>query len=152
MPIFLIGLAVFAVDQATKWLVATRLTPGQRVPLVPGVFEITYTLNPGAAFGILPERTGFFIFVTLAVVVLILYILRRHGPSGPHLAFALGLELGGAAGNLVDRLFLGAVIDFLDFRVWPVFNLADVAIVVGAILLAWHVARTPAREGARRDR
>lgn len=153
MPVFLIGLAVLACDQIAKWLVATQLTPGQRVPLVPGVFEITYTLNPGAAFGILPERTNLFIGLTLVVMGLILYIVRRHGAPGAYVALALGLALGGAAGNLVDRLYRGAVLDFLDVRVWPVFNLADVAIVLGAVLLVWQLVREPAaHRGAREDR
>lgn len=143
-----IAAAMFALDRLTKWVVEGQLALGESVPVWPGVFHLTHIRNPGAAFGILPNQTVFFIVVTLVVIAVIIYL----GPKAknyPVLRLALGLQLGGALGNLVDRLRYGSVTDFLDFRVWPVFNIADSAIVVGGILLAYYLLRTENREEPR---
>lgn len=141
MRSLLIGAAVLVLDQASKWLVLTRLTPGEGVEVIPGLFRLTLTRNAGAAFGLLPHRAGLLVAVAVLLLAGVLYHLwRSKGVRGP-VAVGLGLALGGAGGNLVDRLRWGAVVDFLDFRVWPVFNLADVALVVGGALLVWDALR-----------
>jgi len=143
-----IGLAfiILSLDQLTKFLVLGNLRLNQPYAVIKGVFYLTLVHNRGAAFGILKNQVPVFIFTSIAAVVLICLNLRRihrktlagkDGLSG----IALALILGGALGNLIDRLFFGYVIDFLDFRVWPVFNLADSAITVGAILLGWSILR-----------
>ncbi len=148
--VFLLAALVVALDQGSKLVVAGRLPRGQSLPVIPGVFHITYSLNPGAAFGVLAHQTAFFVVITIGVLAAIAAFLLKERRLDRGLAAALGLAFGGAAGNLVDRLRWGAVVDFLDFRVWPVFNLADVAIVAGAALIALHLLREkPAERRAR---
>jgi signal peptidase II len=98
-------------------------------------------MNPGAAFGILPNQNVLFITTGLLLVIGALAIYRKLPPAKKILRIGLGLVLGGALGNLVDRLRFGKVVDFLDFRVWPVFNLADTAIFIGVCLLAWELLK-----------
>jgi len=135
---------VLLVDQVSKHLVAAWLTEGQSwniVPWLAPVFRITHATNTGAAFGLLPQWGNFFIIVAVVVIVVII-IFHRQVPDGQWLMrTALGLQLGGAIGNLVDRLSRGSVVDFIDLSFWPlhewpVFNLADASIVTGVALLA----------------
>ncbi len=139
MLILATGAAVFALDLASKKVVRTLMTPHQSIPLIPNVFHLTYVLNPGAAFGLFAYKTNYFILVTIAVIVLIIAYGRRLAGDSRLLQASFGLELGGALGNLVDRLVTGKVTDFLDIRVWPVFNLADTAIVIGVAFFAIDV-------------
>lgn len=132
----LIALLVFAVDQFSKFWVGQIFFPGETWPLIPGIFHLTYVCNPGAAFGFLAYKTSFFITISLLVIFLIIFGGRYLETRYFLLRLALALLLGGALGNLSDRLRTGYVIDFLDFRIWPVFNLADVALVLGIFLLA----------------
>ncbi len=126
---------VMLVDQASKIYMISRLQPGDSLPLVPGIFHLTYVRNPGAAFGILAHQTTFFIVISVLMIALIFFGRRLFSTRRIFLQLALSLQVGGALGNLVDRVRFGYVIDFLDFRIWPVFNFADVAIVAGMILL-----------------
>lgn len=139
MLFWLSGLAVFAVDRLTKLLVLADLREGQSIPVIPGFLHITHVRNPGGAFGFLPQGQLFFTTVTLFVLiaVIVYHFVRR--PDGLLLNVALGLVLGGTAGNLVDRLTVGRVIDWVDFRVFPVFNVADSALVVGLGLMALQI-------------
>jgi len=114
---------------------------GESLPIFPPVFYITYILNPGAAFGMLANRTTFFIVLSLLVIVAVLVMYRYLPKEKTLMTLAIGLVLGGALGNLIDRVRLGRVIDFLDFRVWPIFNLADSAIVIGALLIMIDIWR-----------
>lgn len=119
----------------------------QSIPVITNVFHITYVHNFGAAFGLFVHRTGFFIFVT-TVVVLLIFVFLRHLPKEQKLLrAALVLQLGGAMGNLIDRVRLGYVIDFFDLRVWPVFNVADIAIVFGVGLLILDLTRNAREKG-----
>ncbi len=126
---------VMLVDQASKIYMISRLQPGDSLPLVPGVFHLTYVRNPGAAFGILAHQTTFFIVISVLMIALIFFGRHLFSTRRFFVQLALSLQVGGALGNLIDRVRFGYVIDFLDFRIWPVFNLADVAIVTGMILL-----------------
>lgn len=138
LPVILITLAV---DQLSKTIVQQLMVEGQSAPVIPAVFYLTYTRNPGAAFGLLPYQTLFFIMISVAVITLMLVVARRIPAHRHLLRTGMGLVTGGAAGNLIDRLRFGLVVDFLDFRFWPVFNLADTAIVIGACLLVLEVWR-----------
>jgi signal peptidase II len=140
---FLIALTVLLIDQLSKGIVTKTMELGQSIPVIANVFHITYWRNPGAAFGILAYRTEFFIIIgTLVAVGIIIALLKL--PPGKHLLkVALAMLLGGAIGNLIDRVRIGYVIDFFDFRIWPVFNIADSAIVIGVILLAWFLLVMP---------
>lgn len=148
MRVLLAASVVLALDILTKWLVQTRMALGESIPLIPGVFHLTYVLNPGAAFGILQDRRLFFIAVALLTVGAIVFFATRMQPRDRRgfLPLALGLLLGGAMGNLIDRIRFGQVIDFFDFRVWPVFNVADSAITVGVGLLIFYLYREGAQE------
>ena len=135
MPHFLLTLLVLAFDQFIKVIVTVKLDPLQSVTVIKDVFTITYVRNYGAAFGILQSKTLF--LITLSIAVILLVWINRNKLSGYPKVFqvGLGLALGGALGNLVDRIRLGYVVDFLDFHFWPVFNLADIAIVCGVGLM-----------------
>ena len=149
--LILIGLAllVLAADQITKRLVLTRLTLGESWTPIPGLerfFSITHVINRGAAFGLFPDQGSLFAVIAIVVVVAILAY-YRYLPGGNWLVrLSLGLQLGGAMGNLMDRLHYGYVIDFIDFKIWPVFNLADVSIVVGVGMLAYFLMHEPEPE------
>lgn len=143
---------VVLLDQLTKWLIQQSLVFGQTVPVLP-FFNLVLVYNPGAAFSFLSTasgwQTGLFIAIGLVASVLIVYLLRRHAHDALF-CFALALILGGALGNVIDRVHLGAVVDFLDLHAagyhWPAFNLADSAITCGAALLIWDSLRRPRLE------
>ena len=144
MHLYVVALTVLALDQATKLIVRQHLRPGQNIPIIPDLFDLTYVLNPGAAFGILAGsspsyRNPFFIAVSLLAILLIVYYHHRHGEERTFPIFGLGLILGGASGNLLDRLRFGMVVDFLDLHIgryhWPAFNVADAAITIGVGLM-----------------
>lgn len=127
------GAAVVA-DQLTKQVVASELALGDAVEIL-GPFSIHHVHNSGIAFGLFPSATGLVIGLTSVAVGAMLVFFARSGRRHPVFPVALGLILGGAASNLVDRVRLGHVTDFLDFDYWPSFNLADTFIVVGVGLL-----------------
>ncbi|NJB66860.1 signal peptidase II [Desulfobaculum xiamenense] len=142
---------VLALDQVTKARVAASIPLWEGFPVVPGFFNMVHVLNRGAAFGFLNRtdiewQTTFFIVTALAAVGLILYLLRGSHCADRLSVCGLGLVLGGALGNLVDRIRIGAVIDFLDFHVgawhWPAFNVADIAICLGVCALTLTLLKT----------
>lgn len=142
---FLIGLAlsVLAVDQAVKAIVSSSLKDGRVLDLLGGLVRIDLTWNSGAAFGMFRADGGAFALIALAVSAGIVFSYRRVAHSPVVVRAALGLILGGALGNLVDRVRLGYVVDFIDLRWWPVFNLADSAIVLGVALLVAYAIWEP---------
>jgi len=146
-----IVLVTLLLDQFSKYIITSRMLQGESIPVFPPVFYITYILNPGAAFGILANRTTFFIVLSLLVIVGVLVFHRYLPKERTLMCLASGLVVGGALGNLIDRVRLGRVIDFLDFRVWPIFNLADSAIVIGVLLLIIDLWRNEKVEQQRVD-
>lgn len=136
LAVFLVVVFIaLAVDQVTKALVVNHLQPGESVEILPQIFYLTYIKNPGGAFGILAYHTEIFVFLAIVFIIVVLALPFYLSASNLALSTCLGLLTGGVIGNLIDRLHTGYVIDFLDFRVWPVFNAADVFILVGALLL-----------------
>jgi len=130
---------LLAVDQAVKFFVETTMLPGESIPPIDGIFHITYVLNPGAAFGIFPHQSWFFILAGAAMIAAFFYYypwLKRQCGYFHYGCIAL---LSGAVGNLIDRIRSGLVIDFFDFRIWPVFNIADVAIVLGVVSMIYAI-------------
>lgn len=131
---------VAAADQALKLGIQRLLLENQRIPVIPGVFSVTHVLNPGASFGILPGHTRLILFMTVVLFILVFFF-RKTIQEQPFLfRLGLGLGLGGALGNFIDRVRLGKVVDFLALEFWPlhnwpVFNLADAAITTGAALI-----------------
>jgi signal peptidase II len=132
-----IGFAALGADQLTKAIVTNRLGLNDEVHVV-GPFSIHHVTNSGIAFGLFASATSIVILLTSLAVAWMLYFFARSGSRHPVLPVALGLVIGGSVSNLVDRVRLGHVTDFLDVRYWPAFNLADTFIVVGvgALLLA----------------
>ena len=137
-----VSIIVLVLDQATKLYIDSRFALHQSLTVIENFFNITYVRNKGAAFGILADsaiRIPFFITISVIAAVAILWYLRRLGPGQGRQAFSLALIFSGAVGNLLDRIRLGEVIDFLDVHWyrhhWPAFNVADSAITVGVVLL-----------------
>lgn len=136
----IVALAVLAIDQVTKSLVRASLHIGESVQILRGVFYLTFVRNEGAAFGLMPGRQPLFVVVTLLVLSAIVVFWWRIRPESWLVVISLGLVFGGAIGNLIDRVAFGKVTDFFDasFLRFPVFNVADSAVVVGtAILIVW---------------
>ena len=142
--------AALAADQSTKQLVASRLPLGDEVA-VTGPFSIHHVQNSGIAFGLFSNATPIVIVLTGLAVLWMVAFFARSGARHPVLPVGLGLVLGGSVSNLVDRVRMGHVTDFLDFTFWPAFNLADIFIVVGvAVLLTALVAADRAPRKPRR--
>ncbi|MEE9274479.1 MAG: signal peptidase II [bacterium] len=149
---FLAGGLLALADQAIKRLVTANFVLGESLALIPGFLSLTYIRNRGGAFGIFtgfPPMWGrlFFVAATLAALVFVYYLYRYKPPESAYGRLALVLIFGGGLGNLVDRVLLGEVVDFVDVYLgshhWPAFNLADSGISVGVVLLALDVIRRP---------
>ena len=115
---------------------------GESIPIIEEVFHLTYILNPGAAFGMFAHNRLFFIAIAVIVIGIIIWARKEILASPWEVKAGCGLFLGGAIGNLIDRARQGLVIDFFDFRVWPVFNIADIAICIGVGLIIWNLLKT----------
>ncbi len=124
-------------DQAIKFLVVSLMELGESIPVFAGIFHITYIENPGAAFGLFANQRLVFIVAGILVIAAACLMYRRLMSEKAIIRWGVALLLGGAVGNLIDRLRIGGVIDFLDFRIWPVFNIADIGICVGVALLMY---------------
>lgn len=128
--------AIVGVDRVTKLWAMGWLAERGSLPLLP-FFHLTYVENTGAAFGLGRARNGFFIALAGALLCALIWLQRSWSGKNRWIQYGLVLVAGGAWGNLWDRIAYGAVVDFLDFRVWPVFNVADSCITIGAGALAW---------------
>jgi signal peptidase II len=131
-----------ALDQAAKAIVEANLLLGEHVEIV-GPLELTLAHNRGVAFGLTGGGRGVLVALTLAALSVVAYLFWRR-PTAPAMWLAAGLLAGGALGNLADRLRAGAVTDYVDVLSWPPFNLADVSITAGVLLLAWVYLREEA--------
>ena len=139
------ALAVILLDQATKWAVTRWILPHETIPVVKGFFNLVQVRNRGIAFGVMNDpgstlQTYLLLGASLLAICLLFWWFKRLGDRGGVLALCLSLVLGGAVGNLMDRIRLGEVIDFVDIHLgsyhWPAFNVADSAITVGTLGLA----------------
>jgi signal peptidase II len=146
VALFLVSAWIVLLDQISKTIVMRALYPYEAVHCLGGMVRITHVRNPGAAFGILQNQVWLFATATFLVASLVLTFYRRVPRSDWCMKLGLALGLGGSLGNLVDRLRFGSVIDFIEIEPFPVFNLADCAIVAGVILLLFAILRTPSRE------
>jgi signal peptidase II len=139
-----VATVTLVIDRVSKWVVVDSLRLGESwnpVAALERWVSLTYVTNTGAAFGLFPDHGTLFMIIAVVVVAVTVFY-YRYLPGDRWLVHTgLGLQLGGALGNLLDRLRYGHVIDFVDFKVWPVFNLADTAIVVAVTILAWHLWR-----------
>jgi len=141
---------ILLLDQITKLYVDSSMRLHESIPVIQGLFSITYVRNPGAAFGFLADasplfRSIFFVAITVLAIMLVVHYIWKSRAEEPFLTFALSLILSGAVGNLIDRVRLGEVIDFIDVYIgtthWPAFNVADSAISVGAVILFIELTR-----------
>jgi signal peptidase II len=157
---FLVALAVVLLDRVSKWLVASHMMLHDSINVIPGFFQLTYVQNSGAAFGLFAESSSewtsaMLVLFSLMALIVVAVMLWRNSHSLTITGLGLALIMGGALGNLWDRLLYGRVVDFFDFYMgtyhWPAFNIADSAIVVGAGLLVLEIvlAKTPAEQKAR---
>ena len=144
LPI-LVAICVLAIDQASKALVVSRLGLYESRPVFSGLLHLTRVENPGVAFGLFAGRPSVWGVAAVAALAVILWVALRRFSYSPPVLWGMGFTGGGALGNLIDRLRIGKVIDFVELPVWPVFNLADVAIVLGVGLFLWAGLRTEAR-------
>lgn len=139
MLFWITAILVLMIDQGTKFIVKNSMTIYDSIPLIPNIFHLTYIENPGAAFGLLANQRVFFIVITSVILIAVIYFYYQLKGEHILLRIALGMVVGGAIGNLIDRLRMGMVIDFFDFRIWPVFNIADSAIVLGMIYISYQL-------------
>lgn len=126
---------VLLIDQVSKVFISSKLSLGQSIPIIKNALHITFVKNTGAAFGLFKNSTYFFIGVSVTAIIIIGAMLIKSIRNKGLLDIGLILIMSGALGNLIDRVRFGYVIDFIDFRVWPVFNIADSAITIGTALL-----------------
>jgi signal peptidase II len=149
-----IAALVMALDQITKYWVSVRLREGDEIDIIRGFLKLSYTENPGIAFGMLNNGNVKWLLVTISVaaIMVVVYYMRRTPISNSLLLWSLALLAAGICGNLIDRFRLGRVIDFIlvyykDYQ-WPVFNVADTAITIGAALMAIELFLSPQAERA----
>lgn len=133
---------VFLIDQATKLWVRLNIGEGQTIPSN-SIFQITNVNNTGGAFGLFPNQTLLLIIASFIGIAVLVVMYRNQATASVLLRLSLALQLGGAGGNLLDRVTLGYVTDFIKLGFWPVFNLADASIVIGILMLAWILTTTP---------
>ncbi|MFH1503958.1 MAG: signal peptidase II [Candidatus Omnitrophota bacterium] len=139
---WLIAAGVFLADFFIKAFLRANFS-FQSIPVIKNIFHITVVFNKGAAFGVLQGKTPFLTYIGVGFILIFLFIVKKESKKNLLFLIACGLVLGGAVSNLYDRVFLGFVVDYLDFRIWPVFNLSDSCITVGAFLLLWDSYRKP---------
>lgn len=136
---FFIGLLLVVVDQLSKFYISNIMTLYQSIPVIHNIFHITYVVNYGAAFGILKNQRVFFIVSTVIIfgILVILYNQIKVHNNFTYISFTL--IVSGAIGNFIDRIRFGYVVDFFDFRVFPVFNIADSLIVIGVTIFSFYL-------------
>ncbi|MFO7942539.1 MAG: signal peptidase II [Bacillota bacterium] len=132
-------------DRVSKELIHIWMEPGQSIQIPGGILRLTYVTNSGAAFGILSNHTGVLTLLSALMVALVAWWYRSVVPreSRALAGIASGLLVGGALGNLIDRILHGHVLDFFDLGFWPVFNVADIAVVAGCVVLFLLVLKDP---------
>ncbi len=150
LPLLAVAGLVLVADQITKYAVRALIDPNQSIPLIKGCLALTHVRNTGAAFGMFSQRQPVFVVATIVAIILIIVYHVKTKETDLLFNVALGLELGGAVGNLVDRVTQGWVTDFLHVLNFPVWNVADMAIVAGVALLILVMLRDIVRE--RRER
>ena len=137
-PLLFIALAAaLGLDQLTKWLITSNMAWGQSIP-EEGFLRLTFVHNTGSAFGLFQGQGMILSVIAFVAVGAMIWLYRSSPMPSVLMRAALGLQMGGAIGNLIDRLRLGYVVDFFDVGPWPVFNIADSSVVVGIVILAWY--------------
>ncbi|HGE7609385.1 signal peptidase II [Bacillus thuringiensis] len=139
MIYYVIALFVIAIDQISKWFIVKNMELGTSIPIIDNVLYITSHRNRGAAWGILENKMWFFYIITVVFVVFIVFYMKKYAKTDKLLGISLGLILGGAIGNFIDRVFRQEVVDFIHVYIfsynYPVFNIADSALCIGVVLI-----------------
>lgn len=139
MFFYLIAILIILLDQITKWLIVSKMTFGDSIPIINNVLYITSHRNSGAAWGILQGQMWLFYFITLIVIIALIYYIQKAARGKWLLGTSLALMLGGAIGNFIDRVFRKEVVDFIHTFIFgynfPVFNIADSSLCIGVVLL-----------------
>jgi len=147
MIVFFSALSIFLMDQVIKFYILRHLCLGQEIPVIKNIFSISFVTNKGIAFGLFSNSNFPFILISIAVLVCMTFAFISFNKdavskkAGVWIRIAYGLILGGAFSNMLDRIRIGEIIDFLDFHIWPVFNIADSAICVGAGIFALNILK-----------
>lgn len=128
---FLLAVMILGIDQWSKSVIRQSMQLGESIPIIANIFHLTYIENNGVAFGMLAGHTGIFLFVSLVVLVLLLGFAWHEHNTSPWLKYGVALVISGALGNIIDRATKASVTDMFDLRIWPIFNIADIAVCVG---------------------
>ena len=138
---YIIAMILIGLDQLSKYLTVQEIALGEVVPVIPNVLSLTYIRNSGAAWSILEDQMIFFYVITVVVVGALIYFLHTEGKKSPIASTGIALIMGGAIGNFIDRLHLKYVIDMirLEFINFPIFNVADMALTIGVIILIGYI-------------
>ena len=142
MIVFVLIALVLVLDQLTKWLVRTHFLLGESYDVIDGIFSMTYIENKGAAFGLGEGNAFVFILVAVLVSVIMIYYYKKQEKNF-WLSLGVSLILSGAWGNLIDRVMKSSVTDMFNFHIWPVFNIADIAVCLGCLFLIIYVFKEP---------
>ncbi|MEW6086788.1 MAG: signal peptidase II [bacterium] len=135
MFFYALGIVLIILDQVSKLLIINKLNLGQSIQIIDGILHFTYVRNSGIAFGLFPKMNIVITILSIITIFLLFFIYRETNSDNIRTKTALIFILSGAIGNLIDRIQYNVVIDFIDFRIWPVFNLADTFIVIGVAMI-----------------
>lgn len=141
VAVFTLIATIILIDQLSKFLILKYIGLNASIDLIKNILSFTPILNTGAGFGIFPNQTFLFIIISIISIIFIAYLIFRYKLKEKFFLYPAALILSGALGNLVDRLRVGAVIDFIDFKIWPVFNIADSCITIGAMIIIWQLLK-----------
>lgn len=136
---YLLAIIVLGIDQGTKSLVRHTMELGESIPIIQNIFHLTYIENTGVAFGLFSGHIPIFVIISLLVLIGLLWFVWKEGGSSRLLHFGVAMVVAGALGNIIDRISKSSVTDMFDFRIWPIFNVADIAVCVGFGLLVLYI-------------
>jgi signal peptidase II len=133
------GIILVGLDQLIKYMILNNYILGQSTPIIEDVLYITYIKNTGIAFGLFKNNNIFMIIVITIIIILLIFFYYREKEKSLTLSISIMFLVSGAVGNLIDRIMLGFIIDYINFSFWPAFNLADSLVVIGSVLLGFYI-------------
>lgn len=136
---YILAAFVLGLDQWSKYLVRTSMQMGESIPIIDSIFHLTYIENEGVAFGLFSGHTNIFVLVSSLVLIGLLIFVWKESSQSLLLHYGAALVVSGALGNIIDRAMKASVTDMFDFRIWPIFNIADIAVCVGFVLLVLYL-------------
>ncbi|MEE0510561.1 MAG: signal peptidase II [Peptococcaceae bacterium] len=146
---YLFAIIVLLVDQGSKALVREQMSLGESIPVIKNVFHLTYIENTGVAFGMFSGHTNLFVIVSLMVLIGLIVFAWKEGPNSLLMHYGIAMVVAGALGNIIDRIMKASVTDMFDFQIWPIFNVADIAVCVGFGLLVLYIFFDQGEENGR---